>query len=63
MAKQTGSTSTWSQTYYKGLTANQHQANNQWLIQMTQFLKPGGHIVVPNLGKSFTVSNNTFTEV
>lgn len=43
----------WSEQHYKGLTAKQHAVNNHWFKQFTQFLKPGGTIRVPNLGKEF----------
>ncbi len=46
----------WSEQNYKGLTPKQHAANNQWFKQFTQFLKPGGTIRVPNLGKEFDTS-------
>ena len=53
----------WSQTYYQGLTSSQHQANNEWFQQQAMMLKPGGVIIVPNLGyTSFTSDGRTWAE-
>lgn len=43
----------WSEQHYNGLTRSQHQANNDWFNTMKGLLKPGGTVVVPNLGKAF----------
>ena len=43
----------WSQQNYKGLTPEQHRANNAWFAKMASITKPGGIIMVPNLGKAF----------
>ena len=53
-------TKQWSQTYYKGLTQDQHIANNDWLMNMGSMAKV---VTVPNLGKSFTVSTDTETYI
>jgi len=44
----------WSEQHYNGLTADQHKANNEWFAKTQSLLNPGGHILVPSLGKSFT---------
>ena len=43
----------WSQRYYPGLTANQHQANNDWFRNMLEMLKDTGTLAVPNIQKVF----------
>tara|TARA_R110000803_G_scaffold9631_1_gene30248 strand:+ start:1469 stop:1669 length:201 start_codon:yes stop_codon:yes gene_type:complete len=53
-------TTQWSQTYYRGLTQDQHFANNEWLMNMGKV----AHIVsVPNLLKHFTVDTQTETYI
>ena len=57
-----GKTKNWSQTYYSGLTKKQHKANNHWFKSAINVLAENGTIVVPNLGKSFTVIGYNFEE-
>ena len=43
----------WSQSYIKGLTIDEHNANNQWFNNMLNMLKEDGQLYVPMLDKSF----------
>ena len=43
----------WSQSYIKGLTIEEHNANNEWFNNMLTMLKPEGQLYVPMLDKSF----------
>ena len=52
----------WSQTYYSGLTDEQHQANNEWFQQMAQMTTKDGVIMVPNLGIAFKSNGETWEE-
>ena len=62
--KQNNNITEWSQTYYPGLKAYQHKVNNEWFVNVfDQFIKEGGFITVPNLGKSFTKSGSAYKEV
>jgi len=58
-----GKTKNWSQTYYPGLAKKQHKANNEWFKSMSVRLAKNGKIMVPNLGKSFTINSYNYTEV
>jgi hypothetical protein len=57
-----GKTKNWSQTYYSGLTKQQHKANNHWFKSAINVLAENGIIKVPELGKTFTVNGFNFTE-
>ena len=48
----------WSQKYYKGLSADQHEANNNWADSMRGMMKPTGQLMVPNLNKVFDINLN-----
>ena len=43
----------WSQSYIKGLTISEHNANNNWFNSMLTMLKDDGILYVPMLDKSF----------
>jgi len=43
----------WSQSYIKGLTTSEHNANNDWFDNMLTKLKEDGILYVPMLDKSF----------
>ena len=43
----------WSQSYIKGLTISEHNANNEWFNNMLTMLKDDGILYVPMLDKSF----------
>ena len=43
----------WSQSYIKGLTIDEHNANNEWFNNMLNMLKEDGQLYVPMLDKSF----------
>tara|TARA_Y100001956_G_scaffold75331_1_gene83190 strand:+ start:497 stop:670 length:174 start_codon:yes stop_codon:yes gene_type:complete len=43
----------WSQSYIKGLTISEHNANNEWFNNMLTMLKDDGVLYVPMLDKSF----------
>ena len=43
----------WSQSYMKGLTTSEHNANNNWFNSMLTMLKEDGILYVPMLDKSF----------
>ena len=43
----------WSQRYYPGLTASQHQSNNDWFRNQLEVLKENGILAVPNIQKVF----------
>ena len=43
----------WSQSYMKGLTTDEHNANNEWFNNMLTMLKDDGILYVPMLDKSF----------
>ena len=43
----------WSQSYFKGLTFNEHDVNNQWFKFMTSKLTDKGILYVPILDKEF----------
>ena len=43
----------WSQSYIKGLTISEHDANNEWFDNMLTKLKEDGILYVPMLDKSF----------
>ena len=43
----------WSQSYIKGLTTSEHNANNNWFNSMLTMLKEDGILYVPMLDKSF----------
>lgn len=43
----------WSKKYYKGLTEEQHKANDAWFKSQLGMLKDTGVVVVPNLQKVF----------
>ena len=43
----------WSEKYYEGLSEEQHRINNQWFINMLNYLNDTGTLYVPNLNKSF----------
>ena len=43
----------WSQSYFTNLTPDQHNANNNWLLNTLAKLKDDGILYVPNLNKSF----------
>jgi hypothetical protein len=45
--------SNWSQTYFEGLTEDEHAGNNHWFIGMLNMLKPTGKLFVPMLNKTF----------
>ena len=43
----------WSETYYEGLTLEQHEVNNNWFKDTLSLLKEGGVLHVPNINKTF----------
>ncbi len=43
----------WSQSYIKGLTIDEHNANNNWLMNTLTMLKDDGILYVPILDKEF----------
>ena len=43
----------WSQSYFTNLTPDQHDANNNWLMNMLTMLKDDGILYVPILDKNF----------
>ena len=43
----------WSKKYYPGLTAEQHQVNDNWFHSQLALLKDTGVLGVPNIQKVF----------
>ena len=43
----------WSEKYYPGLTAYEHNANNDWFRRMLDMLTETGTLAVPSINKAF----------
>ena len=54
--------SKWSQIYFKGLTQDQHDANNHWFDSMRRMLKDNGKLFVPMLDKVFNKQGEEINE-
>ena len=54
--------SNWSQTYFEGLTQDQHDANNHWFDGMRKMLKDTGKLFVPILDKVFNKQGEEINE-
>ena len=52
----------WSEKYYEGLNKEQHRINNQWFINMFNYLNDTGTLYVPNLNKSFNKQGEEINE-
>ena len=52
----------WSEKYYEGLSEEQHRINNQWFMNMLNYLNDTGTLYVPNLNKSFNKQGEEINE-